>query len=604
MSAKRVTSRRRLVPLRPEDGGPDGRGCGGWLGSSVLTKSMIDIMTPQPNGIALCAVSVDFSQISVICNLDLDILYGRNPAGHHAPIEESTVMDSESVVHHFSPTAEFQLDFKMERRSRVAFIDFMIDTPTHQSLHVVAFERLLRLTAAPWPHPIMSSPFTSKLGTNYCPRGEEIAQIRTLLVEPTLQLKRLDDEIAVLQKALDKLTEERTGISAYVDAHKALISPVRRLPLDIILEVFTACLPTHRNCVMSAVEAPMWLGRSGNCPLSISLQCNDIFTWGSQDQFIPALLPFASRWEHISFTAPLSALEIMSHLTEADVPMLKSVSINESPLRHHEDTIRWDSLGFLRAPEISSFSLKGGSFNPIELPLHWGSLINLSITETQGFPANETALQILSRCPQLRTCRLLVHYPPDIAFCRLFGGVSFPQLRNLKLRGMSDNENMPHVGFLATAPLIEKLEITDGGFSKLFLASFLRELPPTLRELNISSDVTGYDNGSFDDEILESLSPSVDFPTPCCPGLQALEIQYSSAISDEALLRFLRSRTLKRVVIRFNRAMELDICPELQPLVQNGLHLALTYITYNLPVPLSSPWEGLPDAPNPRSAYT
>ncbi|KAJ7441753.1 hypothetical protein FB451DRAFT_96336 [Mycena latifolia] len=525
----------------------------------------------------------------------------------------------------------------------------------------------------------MSSPFTSKLGTNYCPRGEEIVQIRTLLIEPTLQLKHLDDEIAVLQKALDKLTEERTGISAYVDAHKALISPVRRLPLDIILEIFTACLPTHRNCVMSALEAPvllgricsswrsislltprlwsrlhiveppclynaahslekklaqrlettqMWLGRSGNCPLSISLQCNDSFIWGSQYQFIRALLPFASRWEHISFTAPLSTLGFVSHLTEADVPMLKSVSLSET-YGNGGDAVRLDSFDFLRAPEISSFSLKEGSTSPMELPLRWGSLINLSITDTQNIEdclTSETALQILSRCPQLRTCRLLVHDPPDIissgfeepvlelsflhtldlgcntfqTVYRLFGWVSFPQLRNLKLRGMSDDENMPYVRFLATAPLIEKLEISNVWFSNPFLASFLRELPPTLRELKISVDPS-FDNASFDDEFLESLSPSVDFPTPCCPGLQALEIQYSSAISDAALLRFLESRTLKRVVICFHRAMELDIRPELQPLVQNGLHLALMY---NPPVQSFSPWEGLPDAPNSRSAYT
>ncbi|KAJ7441747.1 hypothetical protein FB451DRAFT_1414540 [Mycena latifolia] len=500
----------------------------------------------------------------------------------------------------------------------------------------------------------MSSPFTSKLGTNYCPQDEEISQIQTLLVEPTLRLKCLDDEIAVLQKALDKLAEERAGISAY--------------------EIFTACLPTHRNCAMSAVEAPvllgricsswrsislstprlwswlhivepscpfntpywfekklaqrlettkMWLGRSGNCPLSISLQSSgNSYPWGSQSKFIPALLPFASRWERISFTAPapLSNLGIVSHLTEADVPMLKSVSISTT-YGNEGNAVRLDSFGFLRAPEISSFSLKGGSFNPIELPLHWGSLINLSITETQGFPASETALQILSRCPQLRTCRLLVHDPPDIgdivsggleepvlelsflhtldlgcdAFqtvYRLFGWVFFPQLRNLKLRGMSDNENMPYVRFLAAAPLIEKLEISNVWFSKPFLVSFLRELPPTLRQLNISIDFPAHYPASFDDEILESFIPSVDLPTPCCPGLQALEIQYSCAISDKALLRF---RTLKCVVICFNRAMELDIRPELQSLVKNGLHLALTY---NPPVHSFSPWEGLPDAPN------
>ncbi|KAJ6594712.1 hypothetical protein B0H19DRAFT_1009754, partial [Mycena capillaripes] len=130
------------------------------------------------------------------------------------------------------------------------------------------------------------------------------------------------------EKAIDKLAAERDGLSAFVEAHKALISPVRRLPLDIIQEIFVACIPIHRNCVMSASEPPillgricsswraislstprlwarlhiaeppltfgpaaelhdkkaaqrleiteMWLGRSGQCPLSISLQvCHD-----------------------------------------------------------------------------------------------------------------------------------------------------------------------------------------------------------------------------------------------------------------------------------------------------------------------------------------
>ncbi|KAJ7442993.1 hypothetical protein FB451DRAFT_95934 [Mycena latifolia] len=158
---------------------------------------------------------------------------------------------------------------------------------------------------------------------------------------------------------------------------------------------------------------------------------------------------------------------------------------------------------------------------------------------------------------------------------------------------------MSYVRFLATAPLIEKLDIINGGFSQLFLASFLRELPPTLRELNISRDINlgfpGYGNPSFNDEILESFIPSVNFPTPCCPGLQALEIQYFCVISDKALLRFLKSRTLKRVVICFDRAMELDIHPELQSWVQNGLHLELAY---HPPMQSFSPWEGLPDARN------
>ncbi|KAJ6538789.1 hypothetical protein DFH09DRAFT_1176245 [Mycena vulgaris] len=83
-----------------------------------------------------------------------------------------------------------------------------------------------------------TSSFAPNLGTIYCPEDGEIAQIRTLLVEPTLRLERLGGEIADMQKAIDKLKEERDALIAYVEAHKALISPVRRLPLDVIQEIF------------------------------------------------------------------------------------------------------------------------------------------------------------------------------------------------------------------------------------------------------------------------------------------------------------------------------------------------------------------------------
>ncbi|KAJ7134865.1 hypothetical protein C8R44DRAFT_563163, partial [Mycena epipterygia] len=117
----------------------------------------------------------------------------------------------------------------------------------------------------------MSSPFAPKLGTNYCPKDEEIAEIKALLIEPVLRLKRLDDEITEMQKALDKLAAERDALAAYVDGHKALISPIRQLPLDVIHEIFMACIPTHRNCVMSASEAPVLLGRICSAWRNISL---------------------------------------------------------------------------------------------------------------------------------------------------------------------------------------------------------------------------------------------------------------------------------------------------------------------------------------------
>ncbi|KAJ6588782.1 hypothetical protein B0H19DRAFT_1226514 [Mycena capillaripes] len=220
----------------------------------------------------------------------------------------------------------------------------------------------------------MSSPFAALLGTNYCPHDEEIPEIKALLVGPFLRLKRLDEEIADLQKAIDKLAAERDELGAFVEGHKALISPVRRLPLDIIQEIFVACLPTHRNCVMHASEAPVllgrissswraislstprlwarlhvvvpprnpfdidsavefinkkaaerlevtkiWLGRSGQCPLSISLHIgpeNDSppatpsALEPRSSPFLQALVTFAPRWQHIILTTSASMFHV------------------------------------------------------------------------------------------------------------------------------------------------------------------------------------------------------------------------------------------------------------------------------------------------------
>ncbi|KAJ7437758.1 hypothetical protein FB451DRAFT_1450368, partial [Mycena latifolia] len=534
----------------------------------------------------------------------------------------------------------------------------------------------------------MSSPFISKLGTNYCPQDEEIAQIQTLLVAPTLRLKHLDDEISQLQKAL----EERAELSA-------LISPARRLPVDVLQEIFIACLPTHRNCVMSAVEAPvllgricsfwrticlstprlwsrlhivepgcpkktlgmfegkfkervkeklaqrrettrMWLGRSGQCPLSISLKCTfdrRTFTPVPEEHLIPALIPFASRWEHVTFATRFSSvLAPLLHLTEADVPLLKSVDIRPPTGEFAEDhiTIRWDSLGFLGGPEIRSVSIFGTQAITLDLPLRWGHLTNLSIRDDSV--SSETSLQAISRCPQLRTCQLSIADAPnhpssglgepviEIPFLhtldltclgnlsltvrQLFGCLSLPQLRAFKLGatferhpGVESTSSIANARLIAAAPRLEILQLTIHKLSsKTALSELLRGLPPTLRKIDICPfRVPGFSEDLFeivplDDEVLESFIPSPDFPTSCS-SLQELEIKYPCSVSEDVLLHLVKLPALKRVIMDFTQDMQ-RLLPELQPLVQSGPHIGFTH-----PPPKVyhfSPWEDLPDAPN------
>ncbi|KAJ7205957.1 hypothetical protein GGX14DRAFT_643722, partial [Mycena pura] len=303
----------------------------------------------------------------------------------------------------------------------------------------------------------MSSAFATKLGTNYCPNVEEAAELKALLVEPVLRLKRLDDEIAEMQRAIDKLTEERNHVAAYISAHRALLSPVRTLPLDIIQEIFSACLPTDRNCVMSASEAPVllgricsswraislstpslwanihiaestsppttntpsvifqkkmaqrieiiktWLSRSGHCPLSISL-AGSTSEW-TMVPFMEAILSFAHRWQHIRLAVSEVALEVLGRLTPTDVPILRGLWLNDVRF-----PIDWSRLEILRAAHMSRLGLWGPGIKPEALSLRWDQLTELEIGDTswrQPHLTNEAILEMISKCSRLRCCKLI-----------------------------------------------------------------------------------------------------------------------------------------------------------------------------------------------------
>jgi hypothetical protein len=100
----------------------------------------------------------------------------------------------------------------------------------------------------------------------------------------------------------------------------------------------------------------------------------------------------------------------------------------------------------------------------------------------------------------------------------------------------------------------------------------------------------------LDDDVLRALSVSPDHPS-FCPALQELAITNCHNISDEALLHFIISRipTLKRVDVKFTRERQIDILPDLQSFVDDGLKVSITHISVALP--RFSPWQGLPDAP-------
>nr|GAT49332.1 predicted protein [Mycena chlorophos] len=214
----------------------------------------------------------------------------------------------------------------------------------------------------------MSSRFSRYLHTNYAPTDDEQEEIKNLLVEPRVQLRKIE-------KQIEELQAERDKIATHIEAHEALLSPMRRLPGDILQEIFFQCVPKGRNPAMSAHEAPTllgrichewrvlafatpalwarlhvvepfssylppvpsfaarkakleqrldaartWLDRSGQCPLSISFQQDgdnglrnlpgDAALPVDEDSelrmvLLRLVIKYASRWEHIDMTVPI-----------------------------------------------------------------------------------------------------------------------------------------------------------------------------------------------------------------------------------------------------------------------------------------------------------
>ncbi|KAF7373727.1 hypothetical protein MSAN_00583700 [Mycena sanguinolenta] len=478
----------------------------------------------------------------------------------------------------------------------------------------------------------MSSPFASRLDTNYCPTDQEDLEIRSLLVEPTLRLKKLDDEIADLQKSMDKLVEERNGLQSYVQAHSALISPVRRLPRDIIQEIFLACMPTHRNCVMSATEAPILLGRICSAWRAISLNTPRLWAsvhvvepdWPGGERwtgvhahgddcipFIGALIPFLPRWQHVHLTIPGALLFDTMGNFDVAMPWLESITFHCPTFPDGQPARPWN---ILRGPRLSRLSIPNGLFVLETLPVLWNQLTTLTIGGPDLPGATTTSvLFVISRCYQLRSCTLLLLDRPDdlsghpvveLPFlhtlaircfsANLLTRLSLPELRNFVLLGRFVETDCPTLtDFLARSNRLESFDINENAFLAPSLHDSLRSLRPTVERLRIRRTLICEWFQAVDDATLGVLASS-----GLLPALRHLIIDDGTHLSDPAVLQFITTRmlgsnppTLWRVEIQFDRDATDDIMPALQPFLDTGLAVSLNYTSI---MSLSlSPWEGL-----------
>lgn len=105
----------------------------------------------------------------------------------------------------------------------------------------------------------MDSPFRSLLNTNFVPSDDESAAIRSLLRLSLKELTDLEVKSEIQEAGLESHRERYRLLVSDIDAHRALLSPTRRMPDDILALVFAQCLPPESIATMCPNDAPVVL---------------------------------------------------------------------------------------------------------------------------------------------------------------------------------------------------------------------------------------------------------------------------------------------------------------------------------------------------------
>ncbi|KAJ7291364.1 hypothetical protein C8J57DRAFT_214803 [Mycena rebaudengoi] len=102
----------------------------------------------------------------------------------------------------------------------------------------------------------------SLLISNDPPPDAEIPVIRDIIADEQSRLLDLDIQIAALQKTLEPLVDERDATADRILRHQSVISAARRVPPEILGEIFLLTLPSQedgKSDKASCVDSSPWL---------------------------------------------------------------------------------------------------------------------------------------------------------------------------------------------------------------------------------------------------------------------------------------------------------------------------------------------------------
>ncbi|KAJ7455283.1 hypothetical protein B0H11DRAFT_250597 [Mycena galericulata] len=310
---------------------------------------------------------------------------------------------------------------------------------------------------------------------------ERRAQVATESDPFSGALEKIDADIESARSVLKGLSMEHDETHSVLEAHRALLSPIRRIPPEVLGEIFIHCLPKDTYIEASVAHCPLLLTQISSNWRSVALATPALWTSIAANLSVTSCLPKLSlitAWITRSGSCPLSfyiAESIQKDYYEPD--MITSASILELYAPHYN---RWQNVRL----EYQDWRIDTG-FSKLPCGAPPQSLESLHLARDFWRPNEQAQLSLMLSAPRLRNCTWISN--TDLGTFH----APFPQLGRLFLERPLIAEDFMNI-------LSEGVNLSACQF--FVLASSASSLgPPTipqilrhnLRSLDLTADLFG-----------------------------------------------------------------------------------------------------------------
>ncbi|KAH0834110.1 hypothetical protein J3R83DRAFT_11398 [Lanmaoa asiatica] len=307
-------------------------------------------------------------------------------------------------------------------------------------------------------------------------------RIHQLLEERRAELTIFAEEIDRARAQVQRLEQQRDQAKGVVEELEALVSPVRRMPTDIMTRVFEHCIwdqATPRadprmaplllgqvcrswryllfslSCLWTTLQLDLpsgtkdwealvqskslsmhvWLSRSKALPISLFLNHSkgSLVPWHALMHLDKEILTLSCRLKDLALHFSSRSLSCLLTFTQSPLPYLQHLELqNSNALPTNENP---PSIVLHSAPNLKSLSLSWCSLDLRTFQIPWAQLQHLNLEyDASSFwnPVHSDYLQTLACCPNLTTLCLGIGAPIDDVDPAHIKPVTLPHVHTFK----------------------------------------------------------------------------------------------------------------------------------------------------------------------------